>query len=164
MGRKYLIRNIWHSYSKVPSWRPVLPTKFEVPVLNVVHAFLVILEQKGVKIHDVKSGRLFPAAIYANWLNVWTAAVHSKVWTTCQIKPGRSVRPLPTDRCSCRRILMPLYMFYIFVKFYALRAGTTRNCLNRILGRYVIHVARPNCNLTDNDAQITSPGISHNWA
>jgi hypothetical protein len=47
-----------------------LPTKFEVPVLNVVHAFLVILEQKGVKIHDVKSGRLFPAAIYANWLNV----------------------------------------------------------------------------------------------
>jgi hypothetical protein len=43
------------------------------------------------------------------------------------------------------------------VKLYAVRAATTRTCLQKITKHYVADVTCPKCILSDNGKQFTSP-------
>jgi hypothetical protein len=49
-----------------------------------------------------------------------------------------------------------------FVKLYALRSATTKACLHKIATNYVVDIVRPDCILSDNGTQFSSP-FWRNW-
>jgi transposase InsO family protein len=65
--------------------------------------------------------------------------------------------PLPIGRGGVRYILVCLDVFTKYVKLYALKAATTRACLQKITTDYVKKVVRPKCILSDNGTQFASP-------
>jgi hypothetical protein len=65
--------------------------------------------------------------------------------------------PLPVGRGGVRYILVILDIFSKSVKLYALRAATTKACLNKIANHYLTHVTQPKRLLSDNGSQFASP-------
>jgi transposase InsO family protein len=65
--------------------------------------------------------------------------------------------PLPPGRAGVRYIMVCLDMFSKFVELYALRSATTKACLHKIATNYVVDIVRPDCILSDNGTQFSSP-------
>ena len=64
---------------------------------------------------------------------------------------------LPTSRGGVRYILVCLDVFSGFIKLYALKANTTRACLNKLVNHYFTEVITPKIILSDNATQFRSP-------
>lgn len=64
---------------------------------------------------------------------------------------------LPVSKGGVKYILVCLDVFSGFVKLYALRANTTKACLNKIINRYITEVRTPKVILSDNATQFRSP-------
>jgi transposase InsO family protein len=60
-------------------------------------------------------------------------------------------------RGGVRDILVCYDVFSKHVKLYALKAATTRSCLNKLVDHYFTQVIKPKCVLSDNDIQFQSP-------
>jgi transposase InsO family protein len=64
---------------------------------------------------------------------------------------------LPVARGGVRYILVCYDVFSKHVKLYALKAATTRSCLNKLVNHYFTQVIKPKCILSDNGTQFQSP-------
>ena len=64
---------------------------------------------------------------------------------------------LPTSKGGVKFILVCLDVFSGFVKLYALKANTTRACVNRLVNQYFPEVTTPKIILSDNATQFRSP-------
>jgi len=60
-------------------------------------------------------------------------------------------------RGGVRYILVCYDVFSKHVKLYALKAATTRSCLNKLVNHYFTQVIKPKCILSDNGTQFQSP-------
>ena len=64
---------------------------------------------------------------------------------------------LPISRGGVQYILVCVDIFSRFIKLYALKANTTRSCLNKTVNRYFAEDITPKVILSDNAAQFRSP-------
>jgi len=64
---------------------------------------------------------------------------------------------LPVARGGVKYILVCYDVFSKHVKLYALKAATTRSCLNKLVNHYFAQVIKPKCILSDNGTQFQSP-------
>ncbi|PNF35642.1 hypothetical protein B7P43_G18254 [Cryptotermes secundus] len=65
--------------------------------------------------------------------------------------------PLPTGRGGVKYIFVCLDVFTKHVKLYALRAATTKSCLNRLVDHYFRDVIHPKSIINDHGSQFSSP-------
>jgi hypothetical protein len=65
--------------------------------------------------------------------------------------------PLPNGRGGIHYIFVCLGVFTKIFKLYALRAATTKKCLQKTTPHYIANVTRPTCILNDSATQFTSP-------
>jgi hypothetical protein len=63
---------------------------------------------------------------------------------------------LPMARGGVKYILVCYDVFSKHIKLYALRAATTRACLNKLINHYFTQVIKPKCILSDNGTQFQS--------
>jgi hypothetical protein len=65
--------------------------------------------------------------------------------------------PLPSGRGGIRYIFVCLYLFTKIFKLCALRAATTKMCLQKTTPHYIANVTRPTSVLNENATQFSSP-------
>lgn len=65
--------------------------------------------------------------------------------------------PLPSGRGGIRYIFVCWDVFTKIFKLYALRAATTKTCLQKTTPHYIADVTRPTCILNDSATQLASP-------
>jgi hypothetical protein len=63
---------------------------------------------------------------------------------------------LPSARAGLKHILVCIDVFSKHVKLYALRAATTRTCLNKLTGHYFTQLRRPKSILSDHGTQFNN--------
>ena len=64
---------------------------------------------------------------------------------------------LPVARGGVIFILVCYDVFSKHIKLYALKAATTRSCLNKLVNHYFTQVIKPKCILSANGTQFQSP-------
>jgi hypothetical protein len=171
---RYLVRHdtLYVKGGRFPYWRPVLPAELENQVINYVHYSLSHLgTQKCVyqiahTFHVKNLGRKVWRVI--SCCDIYQRVKHhnrsfeteSRSHTPKAAGELCAVDlygPLPTGRGGIRYILVCLDVFTRFVILYALKAATTRMCLQKITKHYVQEVTSPKCILSDNRTQFISP-------
>jgi hypothetical protein len=154
------------------TWKAMLPECLEVPVIQYVH---VSLGHAGVDKCICEINQNFHLKNIGRKVRKFLSSCD-----TCQrVKhPNRSLdiqeriqvptKPgelcsvdlygaLPTGRGGVRYILVCFDVFSKYVKLYPLKTATTKSCLNKLVNRYFVDVAKPKVILSDNGTQFQSP-------
>ena len=155
-----------------PYWKPYLPTGLEDKVINFVHTL------SGHKGTD-KCKAQIEHSFYVRNLGRKVRKFVSRCDMCQRVKhPNRSYEietrahlpsqpgellsidlygPLPTGRGGVKYIFVCLDVFTKHVKLYALRAATTKSCLNRLVDHYFRDVIHPKSIINDHGSQFSSP-------
>ena len=151
-----------------PFWRPILPSTLDNPVIMYVHTSLghlgvdKCMDQFAHSFHIKNLGRKIRKFIgrcdtcqrvkYPNKSYTTKERSHlpAKQGDLCALDLFGA---LPVARGGIRYILVCYGVFFEHVKLYALKAATTRSCLNKLLNHYFTQVIKPKCILSDNGTQ-----------
>jgi transposase InsO family protein len=174
-GERYMLRQqvlYCKGGKNYPYWRAVLPAELESDVIKFTHESLghqgtaKCIAQITHTFHVNSLGRKIRKFVSRcdicqrvkhpnrSYMTEWRSHLPTERGMLCATD---LFGPLPVGRGGVRYILVILDIFSKFVKLYALRAATTKACLNKIANHYITHVIQPKRLLSDNGSQFASP-------